>query len=70
MREIIKGGATTILVSHSISQVRTMCNKVLWLEKGRQMAFTDDVKGICDCYENFLKGGGEPVFDFFQNEKP
>ena len=52
MREIIKGGATTILVSHSIGQVRTMCNKVLWLHKGRQLAFTDDVKGVCDAYES------------------
>ena len=57
MREIIKGGATTILVSHSIGQVRSMCNKVLWLDKGRQIAFTDDVKGVCDCYEAFLKSG-------------
>lgn len=56
MREIIKGGATTILVSHSIQQVRTLCNKVLWLEKGRQIAFTDDVNGVCDCYEEFLAG--------------
>ena len=51
MREIIKSGATTILVSHSIGQVREMCNKVLWLDKGRKIAFTDDVKGVCDCYE-------------------
>ena len=55
MREIIKGGATTILVSHSIPQVRAMCNKVLWLDKGRQIAFTDDVEGVCDCYEKYLK---------------
>ena len=34
MREIIQGGATTILVSHSVQQVRELCNKVLWLEKG------------------------------------
>ena len=57
MREIIKGGATTILVSHSIAQVRAMCNKILWLHKGEQIAFTDDVKGVCDCYEAFLKSG-------------
>ena len=56
MREIIKGGATTILVSHSIAQVRAMCNKVLWLDKGRQVEFTDDVQGCCDRYEAFLRG--------------
>lgn len=56
MREIIAGGATTILVSHSIGQVQEMCNKVLWLHKGKQMAFGDDVQGICDRYCAFLEG--------------
>jgi len=54
MRSIIGGGATTILVSHSMGQVRSMCNKILWLDKGRQIAFGEDVKGICDAYEKFL----------------
>ena len=35
MKSIINSGATTILVSHSIGQVRSMCNKVLWLDQGR-----------------------------------
>ena len=56
MREIINGGATTILVSHSIGQVRNMCNKILWLHKGRQIEFGDDVNGICDRYQAFLQG--------------
>lgn len=55
MKEIINGGATTILVSHSIAQVREMCNKILWLHKGRQIEFGDDVKGICDRYQAFLE---------------
>jgi ABC-2 type transport system ATP-binding protein len=55
MKEIIDGGATTILVSHSIEQVRTLCNKVLWLNKGKQVAFgkTDE---LCDKYEAYLEG--------------
>ena len=55
MREIINGGATTILVSHSLGQVRSMCNKILWLHKGEQVEFGSDVQGICDRYERFLK---------------
>ena len=55
MKSIINGGATTILVSHSIPQVRSMCNKILWLDRGRQVAFGDDVKGLCDAYEKFLQ---------------
>ena len=54
MKSIITGGATTILVSHSIPQVRSMCNKILWLDHGNQIAFGDNVKEICDAYETFL----------------
>ena len=28
----------------------------MWLHKGRKIEFTDDVKGCCDRYEEFLKG--------------
>lgn len=56
MKEIINGGATTILVSHSLNQVRSMCSKILWLHKGRQITFGSDVKKICDDYQSFLDG--------------
>ena len=55
MKEIISGGATTILVSHSLEQVRKMCNKVLWLGKGNQIAF-GETQPICDEYQRFLEG--------------
>lgn len=55
MNAIIAGGATTILVSHSILQIRKMCNKVLWLDRGRQIAFGDDVNALCDAYEEYLR---------------
>ena len=56
MREIISGGATTLFVSHSLEQMRNLCNKVLWLEKGKQMAF-GEADLVLDMYEKFLKGG-------------
>lgn len=56
MKEIIYGGATSILVSHSLDQVREMCNKILWLHKGHQVEFGDDVQGICDRYQEMLDG--------------
>lgn len=65
MKEIIHGGATTILVSHSIEQVREMCSKVLWLHKGEQVAFGSDVKGLCDAYEKFLETGCLPETGVF-----
>lgn len=54
MNEIINSGATTILVSHSLDQIRKLCNKVLWIEKGKQIAF-GETKPICDAYSQFLK---------------
>ena len=56
MQEIIHGGATTILVSHSLEQVRCMCSKVLWLDHGRQVDYSNDVQGLCDRYQQFLDG--------------
>lgn len=56
MQEIIHGGAATILVSHSLAQIRELSTKILWLDKGRQIAFGDDVKAICNSYQRFLEG--------------
>jgi len=55
LREIMTSGATTLFVSHSIGQIKKLCNKALWIEKGKQMAF-GDVNEICDMYESFLQG--------------
>lgn len=55
MHELINSGATTILVSHSIKQVRELCNKVLWLDHGRQIDF-GETQAICDRYEDYLNG--------------
>lgn len=54
MQEMMGGGTTTILVSHSLSQIRALCSKILWLDKGRQVEFGEDVEGICDRYQAFL----------------
>ncbi len=60
MREIINNGKATILVSHSIPQIRRMCNKVLWLDRGKQIAF-GNTQLICDQYEQYLKTGVLPA---------
>ncbi len=53
MMEIIKNGTTTLFVSHSLAQVKKLANKVLWLDKGKQMAF-GDAKDVCAEYEQFI----------------
>lgn len=56
MKEIIRSGATTILVSHSLGQIRSMCNKILWLHRGKQIEFGNNVGEICAQYQDFLEG--------------
>ena len=34
MAELLSGGTTVILVSHSIEQIERLCNKVAWLDHG------------------------------------
>jgi ABC-2 type transport system ATP-binding protein len=55
MQEILSSGVTGILVSHSIGQVREMCNKILWLDHGKQIIFDDDVQMCCNAYEQFIE---------------
>ena len=61
MKEILSRGVTGILVSHTISSVREMCNKVLWLDHGRQIAFSDQVSLCCDAYEYALSNRKMPA---------
>lgn len=50
MMELMTGGTTVFFVSHSLKQIREMCNKVLWLEHGKVQAFGKAEK-ICEQYE-------------------
>lgn len=54
MKQILAGGVTGILVSHSVDQVREMCNKILWLDRGKQIYFGGDTENVCNAYEEFL----------------
>jgi len=50
MLELMNGGTTVLFVSHSLSQIREMCNKVVWLDNGT-VKMSGDAKEICDEYE-------------------
>lgn len=49
MLELMGGGTTVLFVSHSLAQIREMCNKAIWLEHG-QMKLCGDVQEVCDAY--------------------
>lgn len=49
-KEIIGSGTTVLFVSHSVQQVRSICNKVLWLDHGKPVMF-GDAETVCSAYE-------------------
>lgn len=49
LKSLMDGGTTVLLVSHSISQIRELCDKAIWIDNGylRDMG---EVNKICDKY--------------------
>jgi len=41
---------TVLFVSHSVGQVKSLCNKAIWLEKGK-LIMQGDVEEVCAAYE-------------------
>ena len=50
IQHMLHSGTTLLFVSHSIQQVKKLCSKVVWLQKGHQVAFGDS-QISCDQYE-------------------
>ena len=50
MLELMQGGTTVLFVSHSIDQIREMCDRVLWLDHG-QVKMLGDTQTVCDAYQ-------------------
>ena len=55
MQELMAGGTTVILVSHSIEQIERMCSKVAWLSHGH-LKMNGDTKTVCDAYKAVQRG--------------
>ena len=51
MRSMIGGGTTVLFVSHSLSQIESICDRVVWIEHG-QVKKTGSAKEICKEYYN------------------
>ena len=50
IQELMSGETTVILVSHSIEQIRKLCDRVVWLEKGN-VRMIGPCEEVCDAYE-------------------
>lgn len=51
MMELMGGGTTVLFVSHSLTQIREMCKRVIWLEQGHVL-MEGPAKEVCGAYES------------------
>ena len=49
MMELMGGGTTVLFVSHSLNQIKELCNNVVWLDNGR-VKMCGNAKEVCNAY--------------------
>lgn len=50
MMELMGGGTTVLFVSHSLEQIRELCDRVVWIDHGK-VKMCGETKEVCDAYE-------------------
>lgn len=53
MRQMMEGGTTVLVVSHSLEQIRSLCTRVVWLDHGNLMEI-GDTDTVCDHYQQYM----------------
>lgn len=54
MNEMLSGGTTLLYVSHTIEEVRRLCDHAIWLDKG-EPRMMGEVNAVCDAYMEAMK---------------
>lgn len=54
IKEMIHGGSTVLLVSHSMGTILEHCTKVVWIEKGK-LQMVGEPKVVCEAYRKMNK---------------
>lgn len=49
MKEMMSGGTTVLLVSHSLDQIREVCDRVIWIDQG-QIKMMGKTEEVCAAY--------------------
>lgn len=60
MRELTGDGRTVLFVSHSMSAVKAMCEKALFLKSGQVVSFGPVEEGASEYVRSLSEGEGEP----------
>ena len=54
MKELLSGGTTLLYVSHSIDEVKRLCDHALWIDKGVERMQGNAIE-VCDAYMQEMK---------------
>lgn len=54
IQQMIHGGATVLIVSHSTGTILKNCSRVVWIEKGI-LKMIGSAKEVCEAYQNMSK---------------
>ncbi len=55
MKELLDGGTTLLFVSHSIEEVKRLCDHALWIDKG-VARMQGEAIAVCDAYMQEMRG--------------
>ena len=51
INELMEGGTTIVIVSHTIAQIERLCDRVMWIEKGN-LKMIGETAEVCEAYKN------------------
>jgi len=68
MMQLIKGGTTVLYVSHSIAQIKEICDRAIWLDHGKIVKI-GPAKEICDDYYFAQMGETEEQYNARKKEE-
>lgn len=54
INNLMQGGTTVLIVSHSLDQIKRLCDRVMWLDKGK-VKMIGDMSSVCEQYEAYHK---------------
>ena len=53
VNELRERGVTFVIVSHNMQQVKSLCQKAIWIENSEVMAY-GEVNEVCDKYQKYF----------------
>ena len=56
MEQMLSGGTTLLFVSHSIEQVKQLCKRAIWIDRGR-IRGDGPAAEVCDAYVEAMQRG-------------